>query len=526
MEPTDGYPRSHPLDGSGLRAGLFQLLLRENAASASARVAVPDTVLFEHGYPRWWFLYDDKGAELRRSAGGKDLHAASILDYFLSKAPKVHGTLLGVVAIYTYAVDGSESGAVAVEYHTEESLKQFLVTSHDPRKKSGILQTVTVPLELFYTVVSVNWCPAVQIVRRRASKRMLSELRTAVLDRFVTFDGPEYLSTEVHCAVETREKVVAACGRIADHLSRSFHLKVSSMQCFFIIGKDGEPVLTWSGAFYAANDASLGPRLTMPHTLLAGPSFKPPIAGVVSTSGEDVNEQIAAADKLQHDIKASMSPRAADSAGRPDPSAEMNLSSGEFAAGSPATTAARQRRHKADAAARIADLAYSQWHLVSADVQGEYEALLECERTAILSMSHVLYAAHSQFQVTDMEFASVEIPADLARTLGSQDALAELLGVVGLNKTTDTLTHVVVAGPEQRKRSAISMHPLPKLIADAEAWILEFFGEQRRLLRLRCVPAIESAVVRAVTAHFVQGLDEAEACAAVTWRRHAAPPRL
>jgi hypothetical protein len=510
----EGLSRNHPLEGRGLRAAFFQFLQRSSAGSSSPEIAIPDTVAFEHGYPRWWYQYDSKSKEVRRSAGGKDLHAASILDYFIGRAPKVGSKPLGVVASYTYVVDASETdSAVAVEYHTPDSLQKFLANANDGKKKMGILQALVLPMEIYYTVISAMWCPTVSVVRRRASKRMLTETRSPLLDRFVTFDGPEYHSSEVHCAVETKEKVLDACKRIADHLQRSLHIRISSFQAYFVIARNGEPVMLWSGAFFVASPHAAGPGPTVPPTLMAAPAFAPPVAGF-SVVSEPVDQLLAATDRAQREVEASMSPRASSPGhdgkdGRPGALGDNN------AAGSAAAAAARQRKQRADEASLLADRVYAQWFLVSKEVQAEYESLLERERAAVLHVSDVLYAAHSCFLAPQGAApASIEVPVDLSRCLGATEAVAELLSEVGLNREGDTTSRVLVAPPSERLRSPVTMHPVPKLIADAERWLSAFFSEKRRLLRLRCNGAIEQAVVRAVTSRFLQGLDVDAAVAA------------
>lgn len=499
---SDPLVRHHPSEGEGCRAAFWQAMLRGSSGNSTSEVAVPDTVIFEHGYPRWWYQYDAKAREVRRSAGGKDLHAASILRYFVNKAPRLpNGKPVGVVATYTYLVEDplSEKTTVAVEYHSAASLERFLLTSADARKKQGLLQEIVIPLELNYTVISIMWSPVVTVVRRRASKRMISDLRSSIVDRFVTFDGPEHHSTEVNTAADTKAKVVDSCAKIAAHFHRTQHLKVSSMQCFFVMNRAGEPVLLWCGALYFVNPHASAAQPSVPPTLMREPTFVSPTAAADEAA---LQTDLAESDAKQRDLAVCMtgnSPRTREGATGADDD-DLRVA----AAGSPAQAAARQRQRRADAARDLAVQAHEQWYLVSPDVEREYEALLDSARTAKVLACDVLYRAHSHFLVSDASSGdagdvSVDVPFELARCLGAQTHVDALLTHLGLRDGEST-SGVRISAPSQRLRSAVTLHPVPKLIADAEDWLDKFFEAKVRHLRHRCTHAIEQRLAKNVVA--------------------------
>jgi hypothetical protein len=514
------------MEGRGLRASFFQLLLRTNAGSSSAGVAVPDTVAFEHGFPRWRYQYDSKSREVRRSAGGKDLHATSIHSYFVQNAPKLGGKPLGVIAMYVYSQNDADSeGLVAVEYHSADSLHQFLLTTGDSKKRQGLLIGIVVPLELFYTVISVTWSPTVAIVRRRACKRMLSEVRSPILDRFVTFDGPEHHSSEVHCASDTKGRVIDACKRIADHVQRSQHLKVASLQAYFVMNAKAEPVLLYSGALFFVNPNQPRTQLPVPPTIMATPTFVLPVANAEGNQ-DAVDDMLRDADAEQRRVEITARPgnQAAASPGRQHGSKGAaegggGAANGSTAAGSPAAAAVKQRQAKVAAAVDIATEVYARWHLVGPAVASAHQELLERHRSAVLCISDVLYTAHSRFldpaaaAASGVEGEAIEVPLDLTRCVSDEANVAALLACVGLKAEG---TFVVVAPPKARRKAAVAMHPVPKLIADAEEWLDRFFADRQRTLRLSHAGQIEAAVAKACAHHFMNGVPAAQAVADVT----------
>ena len=77
--------KSHPLEGDGTLVNLFHYLWKKNRDLQSCPlVRVPGTIVYEHNFPRGWYLYDGKHTELRKKTG-KELDTNSIFREF-SKA--------------------------------------------------------------------------------------------------------------------------------------------------------------------------------------------------------------------------------------------------------------------------------------------------------------------------------------------------------------------------------------------------------------------------------------------------------
>jgi hypothetical protein len=500
-----GFTKNHPLEGEGCRRNFFSYLLRPSGATSAPDVNIPATVMFEHGYPRWWYHYDSKAREVRRSAGGKDLHTESIKRFFVDQAPRLAGKLIDVIAVYTYIFDhpATDEPCVAVEYYDAASLEAFLMTANDPRKKEGFLQQLVSPGEAQYTVVNAMWGPKVCIVRRRASTRGMADNRASIRDRFVTFDGPEYFSAEVKCAVETKEKVAECCRRVADHLSKTQHLHVDSMQAYFVIDARGAAMLLWCGSLYFAAPPPIDAPLSadasvlnivqrhrapvLPPTLLQTPTFTQPAscedgdaAMLDSLDGAQLRQNALARGKVTSMHTDLVRARRAAAAGKINTTKQL---------------AAVQQETAAERGAAIMRQRYAQWFTVSEDVQSEYEALLAAERAAKVMLADVFYYAHSYYADDGHTKAelSVDLPVELPGCFGGNGAavVAELIAAVHLAENPDG--SVVIPPPAQRHGNPVAFHPISKIATDADMWIGRHFERRRRVLRRRCLPAVAAA---------------------------------
>ena len=508
------FVRTHPMEGRGCRSNFFQFLLRCGSAKTSPEVRIPDTVVFEHGYPRWWYAYDGKTQEVRRMAGGKDLHAKNLHTFFVENAPRAHGKAIDVIAAYTYLFDDpkTDETLVRVEYHDAASLDAFLHAPSDPRKKDGVLQLLVLPLEEHYTVTSAAWCPAVSIVRRRSSLRTVTDHRATARQRFVTFDGSEYYSTSVNVADDTKGRIVACCQRVADHLRRGHGLHVASMQLFFLVDRTGHPTLLWCGSlFFGKNAAESVPASLMWTSVFADDEKE--------RHDRAITTELRAARQTERAVARSMRGGAdagSGSATRGDAAADKadgdggarGGGGGGAGAGGGVPPLAPQILAWESTLADTIDGELSRWHEVSEEVSGLHEAVCAAERTAHQHLHDIFYTAQSHFQQERATALNVELPFELSRCLGGPEDVARLMLSLGL-ETVDGGQAVRFPPPAERVANAVGCHPLPKIAHDAEAWVGRHFDEQRRVVRQEHMAAVLNATAKACARMYVAAPDSA-----------------
>lgn len=467
--------RNHPLEGDGCRTTFFQYIIRQSGVNAAANVRIPDTVVFEHGYPRWSYHYDARGGEVRRGAGGTDLHASSILDFYLSR--HIRAKRMDIIAIYTFTFDDpiSEETRVGVEYLDREGLERFLMKGDIAKKQHGILQQYVQPLEEHYTVVRAQWTPTFCVIRRRTNKRAITDFRASLSERFVTFDGPDYRSTEVNCSRSSSAKIEALCGTIGDHLSRTQHLKISNMLLFFIVDSRSHVNLLWCGSLYFSNPhATSTPAI--PPTIMRGPVF-------AESREEPYNEQElkeAAAKSFQLETQF-----------RPG-SNNLNELEDQEPATSDDALAVRSREVTANEEI-VNGLYCGEWFRVNPVIQRQYDDLKDREGSAKAIVHDMFYSASSYFESCDKTSLTVEAPYELERCIDSS-TIRRMYRASGL-KVIDG-TRVRVMAPTRQIDDG-NIPPLATVIAAAHTFLSKHFAHQENQLRKQCMPALREALVAA-----------------------------
>ena len=68
---TNDWVKQHPLEGDGLCAQLYQYLYKnvKGREHSMSTVLLPETVVFDHNFPRAWYAYDMKNKEIIKRPG-------------------------------------------------------------------------------------------------------------------------------------------------------------------------------------------------------------------------------------------------------------------------------------------------------------------------------------------------------------------------------------------------------------------------------------------------------------------------
>ncbi|ORC91065.1 uncharacterized protein TM35_000074890 [Trypanosoma theileri] len=264
VQYSNDWVKFHALEGDGLRTLLYMHLWKKNKGSESAlkSVRLPDTVVYEHNFPRAWYTYDAESKEINKHPG-RMLDAQSIYQHF----SQTQNGCDVVAQFLTTCVpqDGSESTEESLltymEYFTAETLREFLF-GHT-RKPDGILQKFVIPKGETTTrrnaQLQVMWSPLMTVVYKRTSKHKLDDAQVPIHVRSATFDGDCNLSELTLVADESKGRLERICREVVDHVYFTDRKLITRMVLNFKVDDANRVWLLWCSSLRVSGD-SLNPR--------------------------------------------------------------------------------------------------------------------------------------------------------------------------------------------------------------------------------------------------------------------------
>lgn len=278
---TKDWVRQHPVEEDGLCAHLYQYLHKNVKGREHAMTAVllPDTVVFDHNFPRAWYAYDRKNDEIVKRPGSM-LDAQTMYDHFAQtskgceivaqffytsvNAEEEWQSVLTPHQMNTHAY--ADQQLTYIEFFTAESLRSFL--SDQKRKPDGVLQKFVVPKgegssRRNFQLQAV-WTPYITTVYRRTNHYRLSDHVVPLAHRASTFDGAPYFSRETLVADETKRQVTQLCESIADHFYATEKKRLSRLILHVKSDDQGRMWVLWSSCVRVARDAMNPTLLRVP----------------------------------------------------------------------------------------------------------------------------------------------------------------------------------------------------------------------------------------------------------------------
>lgn len=258
------WAKYHPLEGDGLRPLLYMHLWKKNKGSESRlkNIRLPDTVVYEHNFPRAWYTYDGEAKEINKHPG-KMLDAQTIFQHF---SKTTEGCDVVAQFLTTCTQDNSsgaqEDGLLSYAvFFTADTLREFLF-SHD-RKPDGILQKFVVPkgntTMRKNAQLQVMWSPLVAVVYKRINKHHLGDTNIPVHIRSATFEGDYHLSEMSLVADESKGRLESLCREVVDHVYFTDRKLITRMVLTFKVDDANRPWLMWCSSLRVSGD-SLNPR--------------------------------------------------------------------------------------------------------------------------------------------------------------------------------------------------------------------------------------------------------------------------
>ncbi|KAK7200623.1 hypothetical protein NESM_000118500 [Novymonas esmeraldas] len=281
---TRDWVKQHPVEDDGLCAHLYQYLHKnvKGREHAMAAVLLPDTVVFDHNFPRAWYAYDRKNGEIVKRPGSM-LDAQTMFDHFAQPAKgcdivaQFFHTSVNVEeewrSVLTPAQLRSRVYAdqqlTYVEFFTADSLRRFLFDQK--RKPDGVLQQFVVPKGEGSSrrnfQLQIIWTPSITTVYRRTNRCRLTDHVVPLANRAATFDGAPYWSEETLVADETKRQVTQLCESIADHFYATEKKGLSRLILYVKTDDQNRTWVLWSSCVRVAPDAMNPTLLRVPMCL-------------------------------------------------------------------------------------------------------------------------------------------------------------------------------------------------------------------------------------------------------------------
>jgi hypothetical protein len=298
------WTKQHQLEGDGLLPLLYDHLWKSDRTREHRlrEAFIPDTVVFEHNFPRAWYTFDTKTQEIVKRAG-KLLDSQSIHKFFCEEergcdlvAQFYHKSVsVPVVGHHqgrgssasprggpggksrggpgstssaasgghhhhgsssAAADDRAEELTTSVEYFTKETLFEFL---HNRKTKpDGVLQKFLIPKgetsARHNFQLQAVWSPLVTLVYKRTNKHRLSDKTTPVHQRGATFDGLAHHSAESLVADGTKARIDELCKTIVQHFFLTEHKQITRLVLYFKIDDLERIWVLWASSLRIGSD--------------------------------------------------------------------------------------------------------------------------------------------------------------------------------------------------------------------------------------------------------------------------------
>jgi hypothetical protein len=494
------WMKNHTLEGDGVLTGFYNHLWKRNKDFQSCKdVMCPDTIVYDHNFPRSWYTYDKKQKNLEKRQG-RELDPNSIFEAF-SKSKDAD---VGILASYLYSYEDPTSGesVTSVEFFNEKGLLEFV---NRKVKREGILQKFVIPKGIHNSVIQAVWSPRICLVQRRMNVNPIKDKLITERDPYscaVTYEGPTHFSEESTCAVRTTSQIEAVCLSIVDHFANTEHKNITRMVVYFKVDHQDRLWLLWCGSLRVSDrqqpsqmPVNLSPIFTSPAQQegVASPHGGPR----VDVSDKQLHNMDMAHCEMTHDTifkktyvtsprsvgynasqKGATTSREEATHGLEDP----QQSTASFGLKSTRETSNR------NAGGASND---SEWYKLPG-VQERYHELMAERDVVIASIEDIFYEAYGHFLSHDPGPYMFDVERRVAQLLG-MDILQDLMAFLKVEHAPPNDDPSVLVDeelsfwiPQQGYHS-----PVTKISESAQRWLTQYYGSKEQNLK------DEAATIRA-----------------------------
>eukprot|EP00667_Euglena_gracilis_P008961 EG_transcript_9092 len=440
-------------------------------------VRCPDTIVYDHNFPRGWYTYDQKNKELKKKQG-KELDTSSILASF-SRSSDPH---CDIVASYLYSFE-EESGesVTSVEFFTKDDLTDFL--NNRKTKKEGILQKFLVSKGLNNSLIQAVWSPRVCIVQRKTNKYAINDKTYSPYERAVTYEGPSHFTDDGICAPKTTAQIKSICTSICQHFQNTEHKNITRMVLYFKVDRNDAVWLLWCGSVRISDrqhqsqmPLNLSPIFMSPDQQSKAHGAEPEEGG--SLSDVDHQQYHLSGDRMFQLTHCSpkASPKAAN---RPRDHAFEEVDAPEQRTELVANTAAT-KEVKAER---------KEWYMHDAHVHDQYKHLKLEHELVVQMLDDVFYEAYSHFQRHNVGAFFFSLPVQLRQLLGEEqlETLMNHLGIAPVPPSDLAGTGELADVPDMDMMDFwipdIRKCPVGKLCGESQVFLKKLYGRREAALK-------------------------------------------
>ena len=477
--------KNHTLEGDGLVTGFYNFLYKRNTKTMKPckDVFIPDTIVFDHNFPRGWYTSDLKAKEISKKQG-KELDAASIAAGF-SKLPNPN---IQIVASYMCSFEvenehGETEVCTQVEFFNENTLKEFVARK---TKREGILQRFMPPKGHRNSVIQAVWSPRVCIVQRRTNVGSILDKVQAEKDPYpiaVTYEGPSHYSEEGSCAGHTTIEIKNICSNIVSHFYSTEHKYITRMVLYFKVDDKDQVWLLWCGSLRVSDRDAPS---QMPLNL--APQFSSPSLEHFSPESEERSLKDAdfkhcemTNDALFYETyvrERSPSPTSTHAHGSPtkQQGGKTDGDKNDHSKDQSRAKRSQQEKGAADGAAANEEA----WHRYPG-VQDQYRELCIDRDFVLNAFEDIFYEAYGHFLRHEPGAFVFEVNRKVAQTL-SEELLADLMQFLKIEHGTEG--DAQANNDELQFSIPVSHHtPVTRLGDEAARWIRRHYATKEQELR-------------------------------------------
>jgi hypothetical protein len=245
---------SHVLDTDGVSSHLFHFLAKETRKLSAARVFIPSTVIFDHGFASAWYFSTPSMEIKRRNV--KNINMQDVFNEFTAGGQEL-------VATFVELSSSRRAEAVVTSYYTKDDLREFLFSPG--QRPRGVLQQFEYPKCWCNTAIQVVWSPTVAISEAVHAPHSLSDRTKTATERCATFDSK--VPAQMAMTNSVQKAVRQVCDLVVGHIQQVEYVTVQGMVLQLKVTAANRVVLLFSTSLRVAQRGVFADREREPLNL-------------------------------------------------------------------------------------------------------------------------------------------------------------------------------------------------------------------------------------------------------------------
>ena len=242
---------AHVLESDGVSTHLFHTLSKDNRRMETARVFLPPTVIFEHGFASAWYSCSSD-MRVKRHVG-KSITMNEVFEIMTNNLPEGQDIVASFIEAHVPR-SMADVPQVISRFMTANELRDFLFSAG--QRPRGILQRFEMPKGWSNTGITATWSPTMTIAEAVRNPYSINDRTKTASERGGTFENK--LSTQVAMTTSVSAAVKRLCELVAVHVHQVEHVQVQAMVLHLKVTKANRVTLLYSSSFRVATQSSFG----------------------------------------------------------------------------------------------------------------------------------------------------------------------------------------------------------------------------------------------------------------------------